>query len=461
MGLTMYGQTELEVVDISKENEVFAGYDTQAGVFVICPGNITLQFESTHDLDIKSETTKKGEEVEYKLVFETGKKYKGRVLTIYPSDHSSITIALELSPKEAKRYRLKDPFQAWTEGAYIEFRKRGLEYFSKSMYSEAKENYINAKTSSDCPKDSNIDELIANVDSVLVLLQEAHAAEDLLDYNTAIKKYGRLSTLNPLDNTVEIKKYELERKVQSDCNRYFTEANNFLKNSEYDKARELFQRVVDMNCINSITALEMIKDIDKHFAYKKQRARVFLVEMPLATSFANNTNYADYKSAFNIGLTYGTFKKNRAGGYFSINFSPLFFDAIQGIKENEMETRAVAKSLVEANMSAGWTVNPIPAQKVAWLYFTIFGYTTGGYYNCVADKTLSDEEKKPSFYLAHAWTPEAGIVLKLGPVSLNYKFQYRYAILPKDNTKCIFRGDIDNGFKSRAIRHEVGIGFNW
>lgn len=50
------------------------------------------------------------------------------------------------------------------------------------MYGEAKEQYSIAKECSDCPADSNLDELIASIDTIIVCQDKAEEAYQLLDY---------------------------------------------------------------------------------------------------------------------------------------------------------------------------------------------------------------------------------------------------------------------------------------
>lgn len=80
---TSFAQRNLEVKDVSSGLNVFSGKDTEAGMVISCPANISLTFESSHDkvVDVYN-TEQKGEEMYYYLRFQTGKRYRGRKLII-------------------------------------------------------------------------------------------------------------------------------------------------------------------------------------------------------------------------------------------------------------------------------------------------------------------------------------------------------------------------------------------
>ena len=46
---TSFAQRNLEVKDVSSGLNVFSGKDTEAGMVISCPANISLTFESSHD----------------------------------------------------------------------------------------------------------------------------------------------------------------------------------------------------------------------------------------------------------------------------------------------------------------------------------------------------------------------------------------------------------------------------
>ena len=132
--LTSFAQRNLEVKDVSTGLDVFSGKDTEAGMVISCPANISLTFESSHDkVVVVDNTVQKGEEMYYYLRFQTGKRYRGRKLTIRTSGYAPVLIMAELNPKELKQYQLIDPDVEFVYGCYYEYRKRGTDFFQKCM----------------------------------------------------------------------------------------------------------------------------------------------------------------------------------------------------------------------------------------------------------------------------------------------------------------------------------------
>ena len=424
-----WSQRSLEIKDVSTELNVFSGKDTEAGVVISCPVNIVLTFESSHDkvVDVYN-TEQKGEETFYYIRFNTGKKYRGRKLTIMPKEYAPLTLSLELSPKELKQYQLTDPDVEFVYGCYYEYRKRGTEFFQKAMYSEAKEQYSIAQECSDCPSDSNLEELIANIDSIAIYQKQADEAFDLLDYVKADQAYKKILFLNPQDSRAVEKRVECAQHFITDCKKYFDAAEVYMENGEYEKALELYQKVVEQNCSNSLVASEQAKRIQVLMQSRKQRTRVFAYE------YSKNTP---------IGLTSGSYKNRKVGGYFSFSLHPDLFYALRNDFEKCEE--------LETNLSFGWTVNPVPAHPYVWLFFGP-GYTGVGNYEWsdgttyIKDVPGPEDDEKPSLKWYSAISPEVGLLGKIGPLVLRYTFQYRFALSKDDEDKI------------KKTRHVFGIG---
>ena len=200
LAVSAFAQRNLEIKDVTAGLNVFSGKDTEAGLIITCPTNIPLTFESSHDkvVDVYNKELK-GEDTYYYLRFQTGKKYRGRKLTIITNEYAPLSIVVELTPKELKKYQVLDPDVEFVYGCYYEYRKRGTEYFQQAMYNEAKEQYSIAKECSDRPDNANLDELIANIDSIQSYLKRGDSAFELMDYTTASEYYTRVLVLNPSD----------------------------------------------------------------------------------------------------------------------------------------------------------------------------------------------------------------------------------------------------------------------
>lgn len=436
-----FGQRSLEVKDITTPRDVFSGQDTEAGIVISCPANIKLTIESSHDkvVDVYN-TEDKGEEIFYYLRFETGKRYRGRKLTIRADGYAPVTIMAELNPKELKRYQLIDPDVEFVYGCYYEYRKRGTEYFQQAMYSEAREQYAIAQECSDCPENSGLDVLIANIDSISSYKSKAESAFELMDYELAKEYYGRVLALNPSDENASSRLFECTRNYNIDCQKNYDAAEAYRYEGEYEKAIALYQKVVDANCQNAVLASANLKALRKDVYSRKQRARAWLYE---------------WSKSAPVGITTGTYK-SRVGGYFSLSFNPDLFKAMQK-SYNDVEE-------AEFNVSFGWTVNPVKKYPV-WIFFGI-GYTgviefvdsEGNRYfepeegtSTATDEELpvyDEEENKPELKVYSGISPEIGIAGKIfNRLVLRYTFQYRFAVSKEYEDKF-----------SRT-RHAIGIGF--
>ncbi len=420
MGL--YAQRSLEVKDITTEMNVFSGKDDEAGVVISCSNQIPLVLESSHDkvVDIYS-TEEKGSDKFYYIRFNTGKKYRGRKLTINAPGYLPLSLSLELSPKELKQYRVFDPDADFVYGCYYEYRKRGADSFKKGLYKEAIQQYVIAKECSDCPADSGLEEFISNADTILACQQRAEEYVALSNYVGAIAEYRRILTINPADESASTKRFEYENRLSSDCKLYFDYAETYQDNGEYEKALEMYQKVIEMKCYNSQSASSQAKKMKSLINSRKQHARVFAYE---------------YSKSAPIGLTTGSYK-NKTGGYFSLSLHPDVFKALQKDYDKAQD--------MEVNVSFGWTIHPSKSVPV-WIFFGP-GYTgVGEYvYKNYGDDVKVDED--PTLKIYSAVSPEVGLLGKIGPLVLRYTFQYRFSL------------DKKNEDKFSKTRHAFGIGF--
>lgn len=436
--VSAFGQRNLEIKDVTEGMNVFSGKDKEAGIIISCSANIPLTFESSHDkvVDVYN-TEQKGEDIYYSIRFQTGKKYRGRKLTIITKDYAPLNISIDLNPKELKQYQLLDPDVEFVYGCYYEYRKRGTEFFQKGMYNEAKEQYSVAKECSDCPADANLDELIANIDSIQVYIKRADDAFEIMDYITANEYYSRVIILNPADTNISEKRFNSARLYDTDCKKYFDAAEVFKEDGEYEKALELYRRVVDRNCSNALVASEEAKKIEILLQSRKQRARVWTVETATKGVWGFHT---------------GSYKNRKVGAYFSLNANAHLIEAAQ--KEPE---KCGLGRVMEAGMSAGWTFCLVPKFPHFWLFFGP-GYAGAGMYKYKQNDELDsfedeldegDNEDEYKFYWYSSFAPEAGALLKVGPAVLRYTFQYRLAF--DDESKDLF--------ENQKIRHMFGVGF--
>lgn len=429
LSVNAFGQRCLEIKPITDGVPVFSGKDDEAGMEISCPANIELTFESSMDrvVDVFNKEVK-GEENFYYLRFKTGKAYRGRRLTIMAKGYAPLAVMAEMEPKELRRYQLVDPDAEFVYGCYYEYRKRGTEFFQKSMYVEAREQYCIAKECSDCPETANLNELIAKIDTINVYHERAEELYKLLDYGKAGVLYSQIAMLNPSDVIASDRRLECVRMLSSDCFKYYNMAQEYAENNEYDKSILMYQKVIDMNCSSSFQAMEELKKIKAISTNRKQRAKVYAYE------------YSPYTP---IGLTTGSYKEKKVGGYFSLSFHQNIFNALQ------KDYQGTGKP--EFNVSFGWTVNPVKKVPV-WIFFGL-GYTGVGEF---VDKVVDDKdninkeeetETEKVFKVYSAISPEVGILGKIGPVVLRYTFQVRIALSSE------YKNEIKN------FRHSFGLGF--
>jgi tetratricopeptide (TPR) repeat protein len=433
LAVSAFAQRNLEIKDVTAGLNVFSGKDTEAGLIITCPTNIPLTFESSHDkvVDVYNKELK-GEDTYYYLRFQTGKKYRGRKLTIITNEYAPLSIVVELTPKELKKYQVLDPDVEFVYGCYYEYRKRGTEYFQQAMYNEAKEQYSIAKECSDRPDNANLDELIANIDSIQSYLKRGDSAFELMDYTTASEYYTRVLVLNPSDANASEKRFSSSRLYDSDCKRYFDTAEVYKEDGEYDKALELYRKVIDLNCSSALVASEEAKKIELLLQSRKQKAHVLTAET--ATSGV-------------WGFSTGKYRNRKVGGYFSLNANYHLIEAAQ----QEPEKCGIGR-IMEAGMSFGWTFCPVPKYPYVWLFFGP-GYTGAGQYlpkplEVDDEEDEDDDDDKYKFRWYNSFSPEIGALIKVGPIALRYTFQYRLAF--DDSSKDLF--------ENNKTRHMLGFG---
>lgn len=200
------------------------------------------------------------------------------VKTVIASGFNPLVFEVELAPKELKQYSLFDPDAAFVYGCYYEYRKRGADYFQQGMYQEAREQYATAKECSDCPADSDLDLRIADIDSIASFLRQAEQKVEILDYTEASEFYLKALLLNPNDKAVQARRLDVENMYTMDCNRYSGIAESYFNDGDYEKAVELYEKVVEMNCFNSELAARRIGVLQAKISSRQQRASVWTFE---------------------------------------------------------------------------------------------------------------------------------------------------------------------------------------
>ena len=259
-----------------------------------------------------------------------------------------------------------------------------------------------------------------------------------MDYVTAGNYYSKILALNAYDNYASNRNTLCVQNYSEECTTYFTKAEFYYSEKEFDKAEELYQKIVDKDCVNKSLALVRLNTIRSNQRAKKDHARVFSYE---------------YRKDVPIGFSYGKYNMHKAGGFFQMDFNKYVFDAIRS------DCRYGQEKFPELNMSFGWTVkiaNPV------WIHFgpgftgkMYFGkylekkYPKVGYGQAdiqyVNVKEMGGEElvaqasqldEAPEEY-KDAWTkanfafavsPVIGLTIKYSYFAIRGTYQYRWSI---------------------------------
>src|SRR5574344_721516 len=147
--LNAFSQRTMEIKDASPEGGIYSGEENEAAVIITCPEQMSpLTFESSMDpyVDVKKQDSINGR-IQYTIVFQCGKKYRGRTLTIGSNGYTSLIVELELMPKQLKQYDVSDPNATVGVSCYRENRNKGNEAFKKGDYDDALDYY---NTSTEC-----------------------------------------------------------------------------------------------------------------------------------------------------------------------------------------------------------------------------------------------------------------------------------------------------------------------
>ena len=411
---TAMAQGTLQVEDLSNPLDVYTSIEDQAALRVRCHQDLSLSFSSTHDervLPFKKDL--EGNDSIYYFEFPTGKEYRGRILTVVSPGYYSVDVPLELSPKQLVTLRVFDPNSLVDAGCYRKHRNQGIAEMKNGNYSEARNQFDLASQCSD----TNTEENQANlnkVDSLIALRQEADLNYQLNDYSKASEIYAQIIGLNPYDSFAQERLNDSNIKFSSECTITFKKAEAYFNEREYEKAKELYERIINKQCFQAPMATDRITSIDRFLTAKKYHATVVTYE------WADGTP---------IGFHIGRYNMHKAGGYFHLNVNQKTFDAMR----DECQTG----DNPEAQLGFGWTIkiaNPV------WIHFgpgfgakMYYGEYLEGKYPDKKGNPISQEDlekdgdmKKinPSFSI----NPEIGLTIKHSYFAIRATYQYRFAL---------------------------------
>ncbi|MCH4156333.1 MAG: tetratricopeptide repeat protein [Muribaculaceae bacterium] len=456
MSVAAFSQRTMEVKDVTPDGAVYSGEENEAAVIVTCPVQMyPLTFESSMDakVDVRKVDSISGR-YQFTIVFQCGKRYRGRSLTITSNGYTSLIVDLELEPKQYKKLDINDPNATVGVSCYRENRNKGNEAFKKGDYDEALDYY---RTSTQCSDVDSIEigKLIAVSDTLRRIRNEANAAYETHDFVKAIQLYAKCVTLNPDDKFIVDRQNECEQSHNVACYTNFNNAETYYNNKNYDSALTFYKKVVSQNCLNSSMATARIVEIEQMRQAKHEHSHVLSYEI---------------SSGCPIGISSGSYHFNRVGGYFSLRFNTKIFDAMRnepkfyipsniallGKSLSDDEDDKINENpdfLPEINLSFGWTIpifhtdlakQPISTHifvgpgftgmmQYKWSTDAVNDFNTNGYSATIEeDELVAKNEKyyKPSNYdkkFLTAISPEIGVVLKWSYVAFRYTFQYRFA----------------------------------
>lgn len=447
----MTAQNVFELTDISQPNDIYSGEENEGAVLIRCNHSIPLQFSSSMDKNAEPFMTDiQGTDSLYYIVFPTGKRYRGRQLTISASGYRSVTIDLNLEPKQLLSYQIIDPNSMVDAGCYRGHRNKGISELKNCNYQEAKNQFELARECSDVNKEEN-EKNIALVDTILRYRDLANNEYKLFNYNKASVYYGMVVELNSYDWFASDRKRDCIVKFTEDCTSLFEQAEHFFNEKEYDKAKELYQRVISKECPSYSNAVTRLSAIDSY-----QRAR----------KSHNTVVTFDYDFDKCVGLHLGSYKNKKTSGFFQFNMNTKDLgDFIRGVGHYGQSP--------EFNVAFGFTrkiVEPV------WIYFTPFGATSKFYFGTFGkdennnnkkyyptkdnypnvdkkeliyeEQNMEDEEIK-KVNVAFAWSPTIGLMFKYSYFALHFGYQYRFSI----------KKDLEDYIGANRFTIGVGVAF--
>lgn len=434
-------QNVFEYQDISRSNDVFSSVDNEAAVVIRCHESIPLSFSSTTDKSVDPfKTELAGSDSVYYISLPTGKRYLGRVLIVSARGYTPLRLPMELEPKQMMTIQLTDPNATVDAGCYREHRNKGIAEMKAMNYDEARNQFEVARECTDVDKEEN-EKNIATIDTLLSLRKSADLAFNTLDYLPAMRDYMEITKLNPYDTYASERYQQSSQNYLGDCELFFRKAETFYEEKDYEKAKEMYQRVIDKECQYAQTAELRLNSINTLAIAKRDHSRVFSYE---------------WRKDSPIGFHYGKYNMHKVGGFFQMDFNGKVLDAIRS------ECYYGDDSFPELNMSAGWTVkiaNPVwihvgPGITGKMYYGTYQSkqYPTKGYDEPeLLDKTKMGLDKNPTLtkddveksnddtlidawqeaHLAFAVSPVIGVTAKYSWFAFRLTYQYRWAVESK------------------------------
>ena len=444
MSALVGAQGVLEVDDLSQANAVYSSEGEKAAVEIRCNHDIPLKFTSTMDKSVDLFSTEiQGTDSVYFIELPAGSRYRGRVITVIAPGYNPLDIPVDLEPKQLRTFRIYDPNSMVDAGCYRGHRNRGVHEIQNANYEEALNQFRVAMQCSDCDNAEN-NANIAKVDSLIKLRSDADILYRMLDYSAAAEIYNTIVQINSYDAYAVQKFKECNEKYSSECAVTFKQAEAYFDNRLYEKARTLYQRVVENGCPEAKTSTERLNSIGNYLTAKEEHASVVTYE---------------WMDGAPIGIHYGRYNQTKGGIYLHLNVNSKAFSALQSNSGNAIPDHP------EVNFGVGWTKHIVKSEKVpVWVTFGP-GVTMKGFYGRydTIDKNSHpdehgyptkeaivddiDEEEGQKFNAGVSINPEIGICVKYSYFAARVGYSYRFPL--------------DSALKDFLGQHNfsIGIGF--
>ncbi|MBQ7691618.1 MAG: hypothetical protein IJT30_10590 [Muribaculaceae bacterium] len=405
----------------------------RARVDVKCLQTIPLTFETQCDkpANLRLTTEDDGVNTTYTMLIDADpsvREYSTRMLTIASPGYDDIYYDLStLRPGQWITISVSDPNITVGTGCYNEHHNKGMEEIKNMNYEEARRQFYIASSCAEANQEEN-NNWIERVDSLIRFRLEGDNAFKLLDYRTAAACYDKVLILNSLDSYALNMKTQCVKDFSSECETLFNRAEWLYKEHDYQKAKEVYQQLLDRKCNYEVQANNRLQSIASTARSRKDHTHVLTYE---------------WQKNVPIGLHIGTYNMHKAGGYFHINLNATMIDAIR--QECRYEDPATTENIKypEFNISAGWTIkikNPV------WVHFGP-GFTGKMYYGKYKEDNypyydkneadplspdMTDPAKKDGAYekvnFGLAISPEVGITIKYSYFAVRCTYQYRFAL---------------------------------
>lgn len=439
----------LEIKDVTPELSVYPCQDRYEALVVIrCSEDFELEFKSNVDKELNITREQEGTEKIYSIVLKTrevGTSFRGRMLSIMAPNFDKLYLPLELKQKEKKEYLVSDPYSSLRSPFYISMDKANA-LFASGMYDQAIDQYHIAQQ---CPEykkyESNVNEHLILCDSMIYWTAVVDTADAQGDFYRAKEYLLKMMSNNPDCQIIKERYQSTVQEYNIRCNADMIVGAQYMTDGYYEKAKEVYENAVRMRNPQTAVAELNLHEIEKLTFNKKNKTRTFFYQ------------HTDNRP---IGFTSARCTPSSTKGYFSMGLNKKCFDLLNNTNQQfEDETPRLD---YEASVSFGWTV-PL-FRSYLFAYFTPFGYTGGGFSklktpeidnpqenNGLIETTSGKNFWEQDIRWYHAVTPEAGIVLKVWHIAVNYKYQYRYWIGQDDATSKLLG----------TTCQSIGIGFAW